>query len=411
MPKQTERLFHSYPYLSEFQAEILDVRGASPSDASKNDASVGYDILLDCTAFYPESGGQPADTGKLNGHPVSAVFEDGECVWHRVGGMLRAGERVKGVLDWSRRFDHMQQHSGQHLLSQAFVRIKKAETVGFHIGSDCATIDLNAVNLDEKSIGQVEDAANRLVFEARPIRTTTRQADELSDVPLRKRPLLTGLVRVVEIDGYDWSLCCGTHVKQTGEIGTVKILRWENYKGGSRVHFVCGFRALRDYRAKALLVRSVSRILTVGENEIIDLVKKRQEERKASERRIQHLLETVLQTEAEGLLREADSLRSIKLVNRVYHDRKVQEIQMLVRKLVESQGVVAVVGIVDDRTTVFIARSVDVDLDIRPLVQAASEVMQGRGGGSHLWGQVSAENGVNLEEGIKKVLTLVGERL
>jgi alanyl-tRNA synthetase len=395
MPDKTQPLFEADPYLRECDAVVREIL-ALPE---------GQGVVLDKTVFYPEGGGQPADRGTLNGRPVFDVTEQGDAIVHVLeGGFLKTGDPVRGILDWDRRFDHMQQHSGQHLLSQAFVRILEADTASFHLGSDDATIDIVAGDPSWESMIMVENEANRIVFENREIRIVRRSAHDLDAVPLRKRPALTGDVRLVEIHDYDWSLCCGTHVRRTGEIGLIKILRWEKYKGGSRVHFVCGGRALGDYRQKSALARSASQILTAGENEIVDLLEKWRDERKASEKRIQALLDQVLEAEADGLIHASKSAGSARLVSALFRDRNPQEVQALVRKLVRSPNVIAIVGTIQDRATVFFARSADLALDVRVLQQAASEAMNGKGGGNAAWAQCSSDRSDLADQAVAKAI-------
>ena len=392
MPGSTEKLYEQDSYLRVFEAAVTETR----------DLPEGQGVVLDRTAFFPEGGGQPSDWGLLGTGAVRSVEEDGNAVVHVIDFRLQAGDRVKGSIDWERRFDHMQQHSGQHLLSQAFVRVLDAETIGFHLGIEDVTIDLRFANLSVDGVRRVEAEANRILTENRNIQICQTSADRLDSVPLRRRPALSGMVRIVEIKGYDWSLCCGTHVRQTGEIGIVKILRWENHKGGTRVHFACGARALRDYQVKNELVKTLTQTLTAGETEIADTVVRWKEERKASERRIQVLLGQILDAEAEKLLGNAEPLGSVRLVSVLYRDRNSSDVQELVRALVQRSGVVVVAGAVADRATLFFARSENVDLDVRTLVRAAAEAMGGRGGGNSAWAQCSTVDVEKVEAGLKR---------
>jgi alanyl-tRNA synthetase len=393
MAAETQRGFETDPYQKEFEALIVQT-SALPQ---------GQGVRLDRTLFYPEGGGQPADHGTLNGAAVVGVMERDGAIVHEVeGSSFRPGEKVRGILDWERRFDHMQQHSGQHLLSQAFVRILTADTTSFHLGSEEATIDVHAADLTEESVVRVENEANGIVFENREVRIVCRSADDLDDVPLRKRPDLVGEVRLVEILDYDWSLCCGTHVRHTGEIGLIKILQWENYKGGTRVHFACGGRALRSFQSKSSLLKSLSRSLTAGEGEIAGIVAKWKEERKIAEKRIETLLDKALDLEVRDLLLSARPVGKCRLVSVLFQDRDPREAQALARKTAQSANTIVIVGTVQDRATVFFARSSDVGVDMRSLQKASAEVMNGKGGGSANWAQVSSEKKESVEEGMSR---------
>ena len=235
----SERLYYTDAYLVEFDAVVRDVQ---PQDDR-------WKVTLDRTAFYPTSGGQPFDTGTIGEAKVLDVFEQEDgTIGHLVDRELETNSRVRGHVDWSRRFDHMQQHTGQHLLSAAFEREAGAKTVSFHLGTSASTIDLDK-ELSADQIARVEDAANRVLWEDREVCVKFVTASEAAKLPLRKDPAREGELRIVEIKDYDLSACGGTHVRRTGAIGIIAISGFERFKGGLRVEFVCGGRALRAYRA------------------------------------------------------------------------------------------------------------------------------------------------------------------
>jgi len=388
----TEKLFDSDPYLKEFEAEVSEIR-ALPN---------GQGVVMNRTAFFPEGGGQPSDSGELNGHKVLEIREENGEIIHVVDKGFQTGDRVRGVLDWERRFDLMQQHTGQHILSQAFLGNLGAETAGFHLGSDTVTIDLRVPGLSDEQVMNVEKQANSIVHENRTVRIHEMQAEEADSFPLRRRPVLTGMVRIVEIDQYDWTLCCGTHVRRTGDIGLIKVIKWEKYKGGTRVYFVCGGRAFRDYQIKTLLIRELSRKLPAGENEILERIEQWGQERKASEKRMAELLGRALEFEADRLLRSAETLGSLKKVSHLFKDRPLPEVQALAKKLIETEGVVAILGTTGARTTIYFARSRDLDLDMRRLAEAAGREMNGKGGGNSGWAQCSTADTKLAENAMKK---------
>jgi alanyl-tRNA synthetase len=398
MPADTQREFDSDPCRREFDAVILEI-DALPQ---------GQGVVLSGTCFYPEGGGQPSDRGTLNGLPVHSVTETDGRILHIVeGSAFKPGGTVRGVVDWERRFDHMQQHSGQHLLSQAFVRVLGADTVSFHLGSEESSIDVGTAYLSGQAVLDVEKEANRIVFENRELRSSVRPAGDLDSIPLRKRPDLSGEVRLVEIAEYDWSLCCGTHVRRTGEIGIIKILGWEKYKGGTRVRFACGSRALRDYQSKTGLVQSLSRLLTAGENEIPGILSKWKDERKITEKRIEALLEESLSAEASRMTAASVSAGRERLVSALFRDREPGEVQSLCRKVIATPGTVAVIGTVRDRVTIYFGRSDDVKTDMRTIQKAAAEVLNGKGGGSPNWAQCSSERADLAEAAMTKAAELL----
>jgi len=224
----TERLYYTDSALHTFAARVVERR----------DTERGPAVRLDRTAFYPTSGGQPYDTGTLGDVRVVDVWDDEtDAVWHLLERSLDA-EEVEGRIDWERRFDHMQQHTGQHLLSAAFVRLRDAATVSFHLGTDDSSIDLDVRQLSWEDAFRVEADVNRVIWEDRPVEVHFVAEDEIAGVPLRKPPKVTGTIRVVWIRDVDASACGGTHVPRTGAVGLVKIVRLERYKGGTRVGFL-----------------------------------------------------------------------------------------------------------------------------------------------------------------------------
>jgi alanyl-tRNA synthetase len=214
----TQRLYHSDAYTTDFDAELVETTSYNGLPS----------VILDRTCFYPTSGGQPHDTGVLNGLPVVDVVlrEADGAVMHVLGGPATLdGPRVSGQIDWSRRFDHMRHHTGQHILSQAFVQLAQADTVGFHLSPDSVTIDLNRTDIGPATLDAAEDLANQIMAEDRPVRAYFPSDEELVMLKLRKVPDVEGAFRVVDIQDFDQNACGGTHVARTGEIGIIKVLR------------------------------------------------------------------------------------------------------------------------------------------------------------------------------------------
>src|SRR5947209_10568776 len=238
----TEKLYFTDSDLLEFPATILDVQATEQA----------HHVILDRTAFYPTGGGQPNDTGWLDQSRVVDVFEDDAGIIHHLveeQGALAVGQTVQGRIDRARRLDHLQQHSGQHILSQAFVQASGAETRSFHLGSSTSTIDIELQSPTADHLRAAEEIANAIVFEDRPMRVHLVNEDEARQLPLRKEAAVEGTIRVIEIDGFDWSPCGGTHARRTGQIGLIAIKGYERAKKMTRVEFVCGHRALAEYRA------------------------------------------------------------------------------------------------------------------------------------------------------------------
>ncbi len=383
---KTRHLFEEFPYLKEFDARIVN-------SGQKNGVNTA---VLDQTLFYPASGGQPADRGWLGEIRVTDVVEEGEVIVHHLEKELPAGDVVHGRIDWERRFDHMQQHTGQHILSQAFYQKTGAETIGFHLGESICTIDLDK-NLDEEGMLTLESGANAIIFDNRSVHVRLISGEDLKKYPMRKPPAVIP-ARVIEIEDYDFVGCCGTHVRRTGDVGIIKILRSDRYKGGTRITFVCGRRALLDFQKKTGLLRQVGRLFHIGEDDLLGTIQNLFEEKKILLKRISDLLENSLVIEAGRLKEKADRLGDRLFVHILFHDRDTEEVQMLVRILCRSNGVIALAGSAGEKGILVLGRSQDVDLDVRPLIRHACEIMPGKGGGSPSLAQAASQDIIALEK-------------
>ena len=262
--------------------------------------------MLDRTAFYPTSGGQPFDTGRLGTTDVVNTIDDGERVLHVVsalprGDRLNVGEAVHGEIDWTRRFDHMQQHTGQHVLSAAFDRVLDNRTMSFHMGGESATIDL-AREASSVDVERCVDEANRVVWEDRPVTIRFASPEEAARLPLRKEPVREGPLRLIEVADFDLSACGGTHVARTGEIGLIAVTAAEKFRGGSRLTFVCGGRALRALRGYRDAVAGSVRSLSVLPHELPAAVERIQADGKQARKTIARLQSELAVHEAVRLI-------------------------------------------------------------------------------------------------------------
>ena len=269
----TDRLYYHDSYLKQFEARVVDANAERTR------------VYLDRTGFYPTSGGQPFDTGVLGGVPVIEVVDEEDRIAHVLNAPLRA-DTATAEVDWARRFDHMQQHTGQHLLSAVFVELLDAKTLSFHLGSESATIDIGLPQLSTEQAQAVERRANELVFENRPVTVTFQDASEATD--LRKASERQGLLRIISINGLDRSACGGTHVRATGEIGPILLRKMEKIRGSVRVEFVCGLRAVRraraDYEGLAQIARAFSAPLDATPGLVMAQLEKAQEADKLARR-------------------------------------------------------------------------------------------------------------------------------
>jgi alanyl-tRNA synthetase len=330
----TRRLYYDDSHLRTFAATVTGVRRVGDA----------IEVSLDQTAFYPGGGGQPPDHGRLGPRDVLDASEDGGAVWHRIDAHLDEGAEVEGEISWPRRLDHMQQHTGQHVLSRAFVEIAQADTRSFHLGEQVVTIDVDHADANEALLRQVEERANQIVWEDRPVRAHLVTMDEALRFPLRKPPQVEGEVRVVEVDGYDWSACGGTHVARTGEIGLIALLGTERYKGGTRVSFLCGGRALRRLREAGDLLRRICLEFTAGEPDLIRAASRLKEERESLDRRLKPLVREALEREALALLAEAVPGPGIRVVARHFAGRDPDETGTLAAMIAAAGGVALLVS-------------------------------------------------------------------
>ena len=292
----TLRIYYTDPYRSAFEGVVVSCRPRGEQ----------FDVLLSETAFYPTSGGQPFDIGTLGDARVIDVLEreDGEIA-HVTDRALNEGARVQGRIDWPRRFDHMQQHTGQHVLSAAFDHLFAVRTESFHLGKDSSSIDL-AREVTAAEVRAAEDEANRIVWEDRPVQIRFATAEEAKDLPLRKESLRSGPLRLIEIDGFDLSACGGTHVARTGGIGVIAIEGWEKFKRGSRVEFLCGSRALRRFREWRDALAATGRHLSVPAAELAAAVEKLQADSKNLQKTMRAQQEQLAVHQAAALVERAE---------------------------------------------------------------------------------------------------------
>lgn len=394
--RRTVRLYEDDPYAMAFDAEVVESLTAKGRPAA----------VLDRTCFFPTSGGQPHDLGHLNHVPVVDVFElDGDIV-HVLDGPLDS-KHVRGCVDWPRRRDHMQQHTGQHILSQAFLRVCGAPTVGFHLGEQVSTIDLAVTDLPAELVRRAVDEANDVVISDRPVGVTTHNDPSSLPEGLRKEPTVDQAIRVVTVADYDISACCGTHVRRTGEIGAIHVARWERTKRQIRVTFLCGGRAVADHWAKMDLCRELTNLLSCGVDDLVSLVGKALDDRKAAEKRASALQEQLAAAEAYRLRAGAEPVGAVWLVCHLYDEMTADALRQLAREVVtDGEALVAVLATRTPSPIVCAACSHDAGLRADDLLRAALVPYGGRGGGS----ATVAQGGGVSQDRLSEVLAAVRQR-
>jgi len=371
----TERLYYHDATLLCFTARVAAHRLVQDKAA----------VVLDRTAFYPTSGGQPHDRGYLDDVAVADVVDDGEVVLHVLEGPLPPlGVDVNGRIDRDRREDHTQQHSAQHIVSQAFERVGGGATVGFHLGAEATTIDLNQAPLGLEAVRAAEDLANQIVLEDRAIRIHFAAHDDLDRFGLRKPTERTGLVRVVEIENFDWSACGGTHVTRTGQIGPIKVRRLERRGNLTRVEFLGGRRALRDYRQRWEVTRSLAERLSVKDADLFDAVGRIVDESSRLRDVVEAQEARLLEYEVASMLAGAALLPNgtARVVARGFAERSPDSLKRLALALTRQGSVIALLGSSGARRHLVFAQTPGLDQDMNRLLREVGPLVGARGGGS-----------------------------
>jgi alanyl-tRNA synthetase len=363
---KTERLYYNDPYLLEFDANVIETRSVGDKCG----------VVLDRTAFYPTSGGQPYDLGTLNETPLVDCFEEEETgkVVHVVDGTV-AAQSVHGRIDRDRRVDHMQQHSGQHVLSHAFVELFDWPTVSFHLGALSCTIDLHMESISLEQADKAADLANRIVFENRGVAVRYVAHDNIAEAGLRKPTERTGDIRVIDISGYDRSACGGTHVRMTGEIGPILITGIQRVKKQARVEFICGGRVLGYARQANRTLEAISQTVSAAPFDTAAAVRTLWTEHQTARKRIEDLESDLMDHEAAAFpIHDGLAVGAFK-------NRGIEKLKILASKICARPGIVALLADEGDQLRVVFARSTDSTLDVAALLKKTLERYGGRGGG------------------------------
>jgi alanyl-tRNA synthetase len=443
----TERLYYDDSRLLEFDASVVSL-------SEGDDGRIA--VTLDRTAFYPTGGGQPNDTGTLgDARVIDCIDAEDAGILHVIQGPVpEVGDNIHGQVDWLRRLDHIQQHTGQHILSAAFVKQFDAPTRSFRVLEHECEIDVALEDPTDERIEQAVDLANQIIWENRSIKLRQVTSAEAATLPLRKEPAREGELRVIEIDDFDLTPCGGTHAKSTGEVGVIAVRGWERAKGLTRIQFMAGIRALADYRKANRTASDVAGLFSAGREDSPALVARLVEENKKLRRRVSELEEVACRVEAEELLRYRTgsgsdrvidstveehvgsptvregsrteprpvgvatgssiqpSLREgvpnepvTRVVAKVFDDRTADSLQHLALALIAHQNVVALLGSRDgDTARLVFARSSDASGDMNTLMRGACSIIDGRGGGKPDMAQGGGKKVEKLDEAIDSAL-------
>jgi len=387
----TEKLFYKDPYLSQCESEVKDI--------INKDGKIL--IVLDRTPFYPEGGGQPSDLGEINGIKVLYVYEKDEVIYHQVEKAVE-GNKVLCKIDFERRFDHMQQHSGEHLLSGVIFKLYNGNNKGFHLGEDYVTIDIDIDGMTDEMLKTAEDEVNSYIYKNREICTYVVSKEDSKKFPMRKQINVDEDVRIVEAKDMDCCPCCGTHVLRTGEIGIIKIIKSERYKGMTRIYLKCGNRALKDFQNKQSIIINLNKHLSSDENNLVQRVESQSLEIEKLKKELNGFKKMIAENEAEILMKMSNS----RIILRKYEDKSLEDIELIAAAL-SSRNYILILSSLNDKKILFMNNS-DLDINCGKLFKDNIKEFNGKGGGNAKRAQGSFENSenlINFSEFLNKSLT------
>ena len=369
---ETEKLYYQDPYLTTFTAMVLTCEPAK----------TGFLVTLDRTAFYPEGGGQPADHGTLGAAAVTDVHEKDGVIFHTCDAPVETGAAVEGSIDWPRRFDHMQQHSGEHILSGLLCSLYDCDNVGFHLGADTVTIDYNR-ELTWEQVLEAERRANETIWADTPVEITFPSPEALEQLHYRSKKELTGQVRIVTFPGADCCACCGTHVRRAGEVGLIKVLSCQKFREGVRMEILCGQRAYRYLSQVYDQDHAVAQLLSVKPQDTLAAVERQNAELTAAKQRMTELEDQLFSLRAQALTGLGDVLL-------VEPPMRPDGARKLADAVAKAAGGLAAVFSGEGNSHVYALVQADGG-DITPLVKRLNAALSGRGGGRNGFAQGSVQ--------------------
>lgn len=388
----TNKLYYEDPSIQCFKAKVIEQQP-------------NY-VVLSETAFYPTGGGQPHDLGLINGIEVTNVeVIDGEIRHFLTNPLPDNTTEVNGEIDWERRFDHMQQHAGQHILSAAFEQLFKFQTISFHLGKDTVTIDLNVTEVSEQQLMETEQLANQIILENRLIETKWVTEKELSNYKLRKATSLKENIRLVIIPDFDYNACGGTHPISTGQVRAIKILQTEKQKKAVRVEFICGERILTHLHRKHQVLVNLVSILSTPENKIMNATKNLLTQNSRLEKQVVDLSNSLLAYEAKELRESSDKTT----ITCIFENRSMQELQKLAKLVIQEtpNSICILVSNNQDKLQVVAAKGNDVEQSMKELIAHVLPYINGKGGGNERMAQCGGEKIITSEQLIEKAISYI----
>lgn len=378
----TKKLFLKDSYTKVFNANVVESFKLKDS----------YAVILDQTYFYPEGGGQPCDLGYIEDSKVLEVYYYDNKIIHLVDNEISENE-VKCKIDWNRRLSLMQQHLGQHILSRVLEIEYDVNTIGFHIGDDYVTIDIDK-KLDENELINIENKSNEIVYKNLKVNDRYPSEKELKEIPLRKEPSVKDNIRIIEIDNFDFSPCGGTHLKTTSEVGMIKVKKIKNYKKGLRIEFICGRWALLDYQMKNNYINKISDILGIKDIEVLERVDILNNDLIETKKEINRMKEEILENEITNLSREFEMVNENKVISKVFENKSIKELRYIVNNIVSNNQnfLICLLSIEDGKVNLVIGKSKDIETNIKEKFESYISLLNGKGGGSPFLLQGSGKN-------------------
>ncbi|CAG9619534.1 alanyl-tRNA editing protein [Sutcliffiella rhizosphaerae] len=371
------KLFYQDPYIKEFTATL--------QKQEKDNSNGEWYAVLDKTAFYPEGGGQPFDTGVLNDITVVNVQEINDEIRHYLEAPLPEGTtNISGIIDWERRFDHMQQHAGQHLLSAAFEELFSYKTISFHLGKEMCTIDIATPELTLDEANKAEGLVNQIILENRMIETKWVSKEELSLYPLRKELSVKENIRLVIVPEYDYNGCGGTHPNSTAEVSALKIMNWEKQKKKVRITFICGNRVLKELHEKQKVISELAIQLNAPQASMVDGVKRLLEQNKELEKTVKEQTNMLLEFEADSILSEVEIKGDLNVIGKVFQNRTFSDLQILARNITNTNENMNVLLVLEnnEKLQFVCARGKASEINMNMITKRLITEINGKGGGT-----------------------------
>ncbi|MFS0863839.1 alanyl-tRNA editing protein [Fredinandcohnia sp. 179-A 10B2 NHS] len=378
----TKKLYYDSAYLTQWTTTIKSI-------IKQEDH---YLVTLEETAFYPEGGGQPSDAGLIGNIEVLDVYTENGEVYHKLP-HPPASQTVECRIDWNRRFDHMQQHTGQHLLSAVCIDLYDAHTSSFHLGKEIVSIDLSIPELTEEQLLHIEKQVNQFIFENRELKTYFVTKEEAKSLPLRKQPEVEGDLRIVEIEGIDTSACAGTHVTRTGELGLLKLLKTEKSKGNTRVYFIYGLRALQDYQASHSVITTIATKYSTNREGLLEKLSKMELESKQQQKEIDTLKDELNRFKAMELIQN----HSEPIITETFNDKTVKELQGIAKQITDqTNNIVILTTTLENK--LLLAQNGTHPLHCGQIFKQELQNYNGKGGGNNTSAQAAFQQEQDLKE-------------